>query len=149
MSSSLLATPFYTKLTVSHWPHPRIFFNYFRSPPDTYVARAPGLNMPEYATYMYAVKNKLSYQATSELLHLMRIHLPSPNSFPKSFFTLKKHLSAMTALKLRRFCSKCLEELSSEQKQCNKRNCRHSSICYYAVLPFQEHLKHIYSGKLK
>ena len=49
MSSSLLAlaTRFYTKLTVSHWPHPRIFFNYFRSPPDTYVACAPGLNMPE------------------------------------------------------------------------------------------------------
>ena len=48
MSSSLLATRFYIKLTVSHWPHPRIFFNYFHSPPYTYVARTPGLNMPEW-----------------------------------------------------------------------------------------------------
>jgi len=50
------------------------------------------------ATYMYAIRNKLSYQATSQLLELMKIHLLSPNSFPRSYYKLKKHLSGVASL---------------------------------------------------
>ena len=53
-----------------------------------------------YSTYLYAIKNKLSYQATTELLALMRIHFPSPNHFPPSFHLLKKYLTATTPIKI-------------------------------------------------
>ena len=99
-----------------------------------------------YATYQYAIRNKLSYQATSQLLDLIGIHLPSPNSYPRSFYALKKHLSGMATLTLRKFCSTCLEEVPKEHKHCHKRECKHSSLCYYAVLPFQDHLESIVSG---
>ena len=102
------------------------------------------------ATYMFAIRNKLSYQATSQLLELIKIHLPSPNSFPKSFYKLKKHLSGMAALKLRKFCSSCLDEIPEGQKECGKRKCKQScklsSLSYYAVLPFQEHIEYIFEG---
>ena len=99
-----------------------------------------------YATYLYAIRNKLSYQATSQLLDLMRIHLPAPNCYPRSFYALKKHISGMATLTLKKFCSTCLDEIPKENKRCNKRECKHSSLCHYAVLPFQEHLEAIYSG---
>ena len=102
------------------------------------------------ATYMYAIRNKLSYQATSQLLELMKIHLPTPNSFPRSFYKLKKHLSGIATLKLRKFCSSCLDEIPEGQKECGKRQCKQScklsSLCYYAVLPFEEHIEYIYEG---
>ena len=99
------------------------------------------------ATYMYAIRNKLSYQATSQLLELMKIHQPSPNSFPRSFYKLKKHLSGVASLELRRFCSSCLDEILEGRKQCGKRQCKQSTPSYYAVLPFQEHLECIFEGK--
>ena len=99
-----------------------------------------------YATYQYALRNKLSYQATSQLLDLIGIHLPSPNSYPRSFYALKKHLSGMATLTLKKFCSTCLEEVPKEHKHCHRRECKHSGLCYYAVLPFQEHLESIFAG---
>ena len=98
------------------------------------------------ATYLYAIRNKLSYQATSQLLELMKIHLPSPNSFPRSFYKLKKHLSGMAALNLRKFCSLCLDEIPQGQKKCGKRQCKQSTLSYYAVLPFQDHIEYIFEG---
>lgn len=99
-----------------------------------------------YTTYLYAIKNKLSYQATAQLLDLMRIHLPAPNSYPRSFYALKKHVSGMATLTLKKFCSTCLGEVPKENKHCNRRECKHSALCHYALLPFQEHLEAIYSG---
>ena len=99
-----------------------------------------------HATYLYAIRNKLSYQATSQLLDLMRIHLPTPNSYPSSFYALKKHISGMATLTLRKFCSTCLDEVPKESKRCNRRECKHANLCHYAVLPFEEHLEAIYSG---
>ena len=102
------------------------------------------------ATYTYAIRNKLSYQATSQLLELMKIHLPSPNSFPRSFYKLKKHLSGVATLKLRKFCSSCLDEIPEGQKQCVKRPCKVSgklsSVSCYAALPFEEHIEYIFEG---
>ena len=102
------------------------------------------------ATYLYAIRNKLSYQATSQLLDLMKIHLPTPNSFPRSFYKLKKHLSGMAALQLRKFCSSCLDEIPQGRKECSKRqckqSCKQSGLSYYAVLPFQEHIEYIFEG---
>ena len=101
-----------------------------------------------YATYQYAIRNKLSYQATAQLLDLIGVHLPSPNSYPSSFYALKRHVSRMTTLALKKFCSTCLAEVPKEHKHCCQRECKvkHSSLCYYAVLPFQEHLESIFAG---
>jgi len=99
-----------------------------------------------YTTYLYAIKNKLSYQATNQLLDLMRIHFPSPNFYPQSFHTLKKHLAGKTTLKMRQFCSGCLDEIPQKQKHCGKRACKHSGLSFYAILPFEEHLGNIFSG---
>lgn len=99
-----------------------------------------------YATYQYAIRNKLSYQATSQLLDLIGVHLPSPNSYPSSFYALKKYVSRMTTLALNKFCSTCLAEVPKEHKHCCKSECKHSSLCYYTVLPFQEHLESIFAG---
>ena len=35
-----------------------------------------------YSTYLYTINNKLSYQATAQLLNLMRVHFPSPTKLP-------------------------------------------------------------------
>ena len=99
-----------------------------------------------YTTYLYAIRNKLSYQATSQLLDLMRVHFPSPNSYPTSFYALKKHISGMATLTLKKFCSTCLDEVPKEYKHCSKKDCKYSSLCYYAVPPFQEHLESIFAG---
>ena len=69
-----------------------------------------------YVTYLYAIT-----VATSHLLDLMRIHLPAPNSYPSSFYALKKHISGMSTLTLRKFCSTCLCEVQREQALQQKR----------------------------
>ena len=124
----------------------------------TYTGSTAGLQSPLYdgaplsteeslyATYLYAINNKLSYQATAQLLDLMRVHFPSPNFYPQSFHTLKKHLGGMTTPKIRHFCSGCLDELHQGQKRCSKRACKHSGLSYYAVLPFEEHLRNLFAG---
>ena len=99
-----------------------------------------------YATYLYAIRNKLSYQATSQLLDLMRIRFPSPNSYPTGFYALKKYISGMATLTLKKFCSTCLDEVPKEYKYCSKKDCKYFSLCYYAVLLFQEHLESIFAG---
>ncbi len=34
-----------------------------------------------FSTYVYSIRNKLSYQATSQLLQLMQLHFPKPNQY--------------------------------------------------------------------
>jgi len=86
--------------TCNRRTHYSLFYLYF-----TAVGNASAFNFPLYkdaplsteaswyATDQYAVANKLSYQATAQLLELIQIHCPSPNSCPKSLYLLKKHLS--------------------------------------------------------
>ena len=40
------------------------------------------------STYLFSIKNKLSYQATSQLTELLRLHLPQPNRYPHSLHLL-------------------------------------------------------------
>ena len=101
-----------------------------------------------YAIYQYAISNKLSYQATTQLLELIRIHCPTPNSCPKSLYLLKKHLSNMENCSISQYCSRCMGEVLTGQKCCSKTYCRKSGsqLCYFAVLPFEEHLKDMFTG---
>ena len=134
--------------------HYSLFYVYF-----TDVGNASAFNFPLYkdaplsteaswyATYRYAVANKLSYQATAQLLELIQIHCPSPNSCPKSLYLLKKHLSR-DHWKVSQYCSLCMDQVPTKQKVCSKRDCKKngSQLCYFAVLPFEEHLKDMFAG---
>ena len=101
-----------------------------------------------YAIYQYAVSNKLSYQATTQLLELIRIHCPSPNLCPKSLYLLKKHLSNMKNCTSLQYCSHCMGDVPTCQKYCSKRDCKKSGaqLCYLSILPFEEHIKDLFSG---
>lgn len=99
-----------------------------------------------YTTYLYAVKNKLSYQATAQLLDLMRIHLPLPNHYPQSFHVLKKRLSATTSLKVTKFCSICFKEVPQQHKYCTNTHHEASAVAHFALLPFEDHIRDIFSG---
>ena len=101
-------------------------------------------------TYLFVIKNNLSYNATTGLLDLIKLHLPSQNFYPSSIHYLRRHIHAASAPMpnslIKQYCSNCLEEVPRTQKSCDKDGCQGSSLSYYAVLPFEEHLKHIFSG---
>ena len=99
-----------------------------------------------YSTYLYVVKNKLSYQATSQLLDLLRIHLPSPNHYPESLHVLKKYLSAMASLKITKFCSVCFKEVPQQHKHCSNSHHNASAVAHFALLPFEDHIRDTFSG---
>ena len=109
-----------------------------------YTDATISLEESTYTTYHFAIKNKLSYQATSQLLELMRIHLPAPNLYPSSLHALKKHLFVMKNLEITHFCSTCLDEIPLIQKHCN--SCVDSGLSYYALLPFEDHIADLYAG---
>ena len=99
-----------------------------------------------YTTYFYAVKNKLSYEATAQLLELLRIHFPLPNLYPRSSYLLKKHLATMKKPNITHFCSACLSKIPQDQKHCHNISCVDAVISHYALLPFENQLAEIYAG---
>ena len=101
-----------------------------------------------YLTYQYAIKAKLSYQMTSHLINLIRVHCPAENTFPSSLHKLKKHFSFKTVPSTKQYCSGCLDEILLPAKRCQKRRCKHCDTCYFCVLPFEEHISEMYSGWL-
>lgn len=101
-----------------------------------------------YTTYLYAIRNKLSYEVTTQLLDLMRIHFPSPNFYPRSLHLLRKHLNVMSLLKCLQFCSECYTEVPEGEKHCSMGACRCTTLSYYVVLPFEEHIASLFCGKL-
>ena len=101
------------------------------------------------AINQFAVNNRLSYRITAQLLELLKIHLPSPNALPNTLYKLQKIFTGVKC-KVQHFCSVCLQEVPSESNTCPKRTCikRHSQLCYFTVLPFEEHLQQMFTGIL-
>ncbi len=100
------------------------------------------------AIMQYAVSNKLTYKATTDLLDLMKIHCPSPNNLPTSFYKLKKHFSTLNSgCTYYNFCASCLEEVPG--KKCSSRQCQrmNAEICSLVLLPFDHCLREIFHGK--
>lgn len=97
--------------------------------------------------YHYAVSNQLTDRATRQLLDLVRIHCPSPNSCPPSLYKLKKQYH-VGFIESSQFCSGCMSEVPKDHKRCLKRECRmtKSQLCYFSVLPFEQHLQEIFTG---
>lgn len=106
-------------------------------------------------TYLYAIRNKLSYEAIAQLIKLIELHILSPKSFPRNVYTLKQHLSDMATQKIPKFyghsenysfCSFCFEEVPNDCKQCSTRTYKQIALSYYAILPIEDHLKEIFRG---
>ena len=99
--------------------------------------------------YQYAVSNRLTDTAIQQLLELIRVHCPPSNLCPPSLYKLKKQLGQMEGVVNLKYCSICMQEVS-ELKQCPKSICKRkkAQICYFSILPFENHLCDIFSGIL-
>lgn len=98
--------------------------------------------------YQFAISNQLTYRATKQLLDLIKIHCPSSSLCATSLYKIKKQLSQIGDAENSTYCSVCMEEIPISLKQCSKSRCRQkrSKLCYFSILPFDEHLKNILSG---
>lgn len=99
--------------------------------------------------YQYAVSNRLTDTATKQLLELMKVHCPPDNSCPTSLYKLKKKLGHISGLINLQYCSNCRQELPKSSKRCQKPECKRkkAQLCYFSILPFENHLGDILSGK--
>ena len=118
----------------------------FPQQPPLYAGAPLSTEESLFTTYLYAIKNKLSYEAIAQLIELIQLHIPSPNSFPRSVYMLKKHVSDMATQKIQKYCSLCFEEIPNNCKQCSRRACKQVALSYYAVLPIEDHLQEIFKG---
>ncbi len=97
------------------------------------------------AIMQFAISHKLTYTALSELADLIKAHCPSPNNCPSSVYKLKKHFSYLTeGCNHYRFCSACLTMIEGKTCACRSKK---AEQCQLSTLPFEKHLKWIYSGK--
>lgn len=118
--------------------------------PDT-VPLYPGAPLSIKASwlsiYQYAASNRLTDHATQQLLDLMRIHCPEPNSCPPSLHKLKKELGSNDDIISLYYCSNCLKNITTSGV-CSGRGCKRmkSQVCYFSILPFEKRLHDIFSG---
>ena len=95
--------------------------------------------------YKFAVSNRLTDSATKDLLKLISNHCPDSSRCPQTLYKLKKVVGSLECISYQ-YCSVCMEEIPLREKKCGK--CiEDSQICYYTILPFEEHLKEIFVGK--
>ncbi len=102
-----------------------------------------------FSTYVYSIRNKLSYQATSQLLQLMQLHFPKPNQYPLSLHTFKKHFSTMETLEITKFCLSCMEKIPQDASQCIGNRCAKAGESHFTLLPFENQVADVCSGKFK
>ena len=95
----------------------------------------------------FQVANRLTDSAIQQLLKLINNHCPSPNSCPQTVYKLKKLFPEECAYS--QYCSVCMELVPPNCKQCTNQQCarKHSKLCFYTILPFDEQLKEIFSGE--
>ena len=96
--------------------------------------------------YKFSVSNKLTDSATQQLLNLIRSHCPEPNSCPQTVYKLKKQVGPTEGINTQ-YCSICMNSVPLDQKKCKNCSNPNSQLCYFTLMPFQEHLQSIFSGK--
>ena len=96
----------------------------------------------------FSVTNHLSKCATSKLLELVSIHCSDINQCAKTPYQLWKQFMCEYDYTIQKYCSLCMQNLEGLNK-CSEQHCRvnKAQTCYFAVLPFERHLRIIYSGK--
>ena len=88
----------------------------------------------------YSARHNLTQEAVSDLLKLLSIHLPTPNTIPKSLYCFqKKFPSLQYNLKLHYYCSSCLQQVDKKDVViCPNAQCRQSLQNYRALSTFFE-----------
>ena len=111
---------------------------------ESLVSKCEGWNL----IMSFAIDNKLSYNAITNLLDLLYRLLPSPNKLPSSTYMLKKYYQEKKESFFKKlYCSECSEELTTE-KFCSNHRCRQkrAEVCQYIGLPFEVTIRDIYEG---
>lgn len=64
----------------------------------------------------YKMRHNLTRDALADLLKLLQLHLPVPNSLPSSLYHFNKQFASLKdpALTFHYFCSNCMEQLPSK-----------------------------------
>lgn len=64
----------------------------------------------------YSVRHNLTQEAVADLLSLLSIHCPSPNSIPSSLYCFQKLFPSLhTIYTVHYFCSSCLQEVPGKE----------------------------------
>ena len=101
----------------------------------------------------YAMKHKLSMEALTDVLHIIKLHCPSPNDIPSTFFHFKKQFKDFQyPVKYHYFCNACLSEVPKTVEFCSNQACSYSftkanSLSVLIELPVGLQLKSILGRK--
>ena len=89
-------------------------------------------------------RHKLSQEALSDMLELMKLHFPVANNFPGSLYLFNKELPFdSNGLEFVYFCSHCFSEITESAEcciHCNKLLCDKGSISSFIEVPLQSQL---------
>ncbi len=97
--------------------------------------------------YEFSISNRLTDSGIQQLLDLIRRRCPMPNSCPPTIYKLKKQICQVDCIHFQ-YCSFCKNSMEKDEKKCGKCSKISRPPCYYAVLPFENHLKEVFVGKL-
>lgn len=96
----------------------------------------------------FHVTHKLTYSALNDLLGLLKRLCPSSQDLPASTYLLRKHFKyVVDGCQEYTYCAECHKEL--EGRICANPECRtkKQQYAYFITIPFENHLKLIYSSK--
>lgn len=87
----------------------------------------------------YSMKHKLSKEALSDLLKLIQLHCPKPNTVPCTVYQFEKQFADLNkSQRLHHFCSFCLQGVLQEDIHCSNPFCEREFISPHAKSYFVE-----------
>jgi len=103
----------------------------------------------------YSVRHNLTQEALADLLKLLRLHCPTPNSLPISLYSFQKHFhSLQIPLTLHYYCSSCLQHLPNcEMLRCPNVTCGKGlktprAISSFIEMPLEQQIVTLMERKL-
>ena len=97
----------------------------------------------------FAIHNNLTYKAVEKLIQLLRLHCPTPNHLPSSFYKLKKYYQKQQQKIVRKqYCSVCNRELPFGNERCSNKECRKNmaEVSHLYITDFEKSLVNICEG---
>jgi len=76
--------------------------------------------------YAYHLRHKGSQSGLTDLLHVMKIHMPTDSKLPKSKYLLQKalNIAELKSVKKHYFCPKCQRDIPLNAKKCKNTKCK-------------------------
>ena len=91
----------------------------------------------------FSTSNKISYTAISQLLKLLQLLIPAPNSLPTTVYQLKRFFKQYKLqYKIRKHCSECLSQIDDCQCAVTSRK-----TCHFVDAPIEKPLEVIVTSK--